>query len=471
MIESRKLFVLIIFLCIFSSSFGWADIIIDNSDPGFQLTGSGYWDSRLNPPWPSYGNDFRFNDSGNGEDQAVYTFDIPVSGDYEVYAWWSSHSVCSQDTPYIIPFSDGTVTIRVDQQQNPGQWNFLATGSFDQGQHQIIISDDASGTVVVADAVRIISAPNNAPILDPIDNKTVNEGELLEFTVTASDPDGDYLTYSDSNLPEGASFDPETQVFSWIPGYGQADNYAVLFTVTDDGDPPLSDSEEITITVGDVNRHPVLDPIGSKTVNEWELLEFTVTASDPDGDNLTYSVSNLPYGATFDPETQVFSWVPDYGQADNYPVLFSVTDDGDPPLGDSEEITITVGDVNRPPVLDPIGSKTVNEGELLEFTVTATDPDGDVLTFSASNLPYGATFDSETQVFSWIPDWQSSGEHKDIVFSVSDGDIEAEEIITIDVIDKSPLEAPTGLTLFDNGNSITLTWDSLSQSELSGYNV
>ena len=153
----RKFFILIIFSLILPFSLAWADTIIDNTDPGFQLIGSGYWHTRNNPPWPSYGNDFRFNESGYGEDQAVYTFNIPTSGYYEVYSWWPSNSICSQNTPYLIPFSDGTVTIRVNQQENPGQWNRLAIGFFEEGEQQIIISDDASGTVVVADAIRIVS--------------------------------------------------------------------------------------------------------------------------------------------------------------------------------------------------------------------------------------------------------------------------------------------------------------------------
>ena len=57
--------------------------------------------------------------------------------------------------------------------------------------------------------------------------------------------------------------------------------------------------------------------------------------------------------------------------------------------------------INQPPTLDPIGNKSVNEGSLLEFTISATDPDtGDTLTYSASNLPSGATFDAGTQTFS-----------------------------------------------------------------------
>jgi hypothetical protein len=54
-------------------------------------------------------------------------------------------------------FSNGPSTVRVNQQQDPGRWNLLATGFFEPGAHQIVVSDDASGAVVVVDAIRIIS--------------------------------------------------------------------------------------------------------------------------------------------------------------------------------------------------------------------------------------------------------------------------------------------------------------------------
>jgi hypothetical protein len=83
------------------------------------------------------------------------------------------------------------------------------------------------------------------PVLKPIGNKSVNEGELLTFTISAIDPDGDSLSYSGSNLPEGASFDPDTQTFSWTPD--EAGVYPnVHFEVTDG---ELTDSEDITIAV------------------------------------------------------------------------------------------------------------------------------------------------------------------------------------------------------------------------------
>ena len=148
-----------------------------------------------------------------------------------------------------------------------------------------------------------------------------------------------------------------------------------------------------------VNRPPVLDPIGDKQVSEGQLLQFTITGSDPGGDTLTYSASNLPAGASINPVSQKFTWTPDYFQAGNYDLLFAVTDNGTPPMSASETITITVGNVNRPPVLDPIGDKQVSEGQLLQFTITATDPDGDALIYSASNLPIWSDFRSIPRTF------------------------------------------------------------------------
>ncbi|HUE69399.1 MAG TPA: RHS repeat-associated core domain-containing protein, partial [Pirellulaceae bacterium] len=70
------------------------------------------------------------------------------------------------------------------------------------------------------------------------------------------------------------------------------------------------------------------------------------------------------------------------------------------------DTVILVRSPNDPPVLDPIGSKTVAEGQTLSFQVTATDPNvGDTLTFSLDpGAPAGAAINAETGVFSWAPD-------------------------------------------------------------------
>ena len=283
------------------------------------------------------------------------------------------------------------------------------------------------------------SGSNTPPVLATIGSKSVNEGVPLTFTVSASDPDGDGLAFSASNLPTGASFNPSSQVFSWTPDYSDDGIHSVQFTVTDDGSPSESDSETVTITVSNVNRPPVLGTIGSKSVDEGVLFSFTVTGSDPDGDGLTFSAGNVPSGASFNPSTRLFSWIPSFGAAGNYNVTFTVTDNGTPAESDSETVPITVGNVNRPPLLGTIGSKSVEEGELLSFTISASDPDGDTLTYNAGNLPPGAKFSSDTRTFSWTPAIGDAGGYN-IQFTVTDNGSPPEsdlEIITITVVDPS----------------------------------
>ena len=73
--------------------------------------------------------------------------------------------------------------------------------------------------------------------LSPIGDKSVHEGSLLEFTVAASNPDESTLSFSASNLPDGANFDAQSQTFSWVPTYAQAGDYpGIHFKVSNGGE-------------------------------------------------------------------------------------------------------------------------------------------------------------------------------------------------------------------------------------------
>ena len=181
----------------------------------------------------------------------------------------------------------------------------------------------------------------------------------------------------------------------------------------------------------DNNEPPVLSSIGDKSVNEGASLQFTISATDPNNDSITYSASNLPSGASFDSNTRAFSWTPTFTQSGTYTsVHFEVTDGS---LTDSEDIAITVNDLNRAPVLSSIGNKSINEGETPQFTISANDPDNDSLTYSASNLPSGASFDTDTQTFSWTPTYAQAGTYPSVHFEVTDGEATRSEDITITV--------------------------------------
>jgi len=318
----------------------------------------------------------------------------------------------------------------------------------DAGSYSVVFTvvDDGIPALSVQEVVVIsVGDVNRPPTLSLIGPKPGVEGQVLSFLIAGTDPDEDSLTYSASNLPSGAQFDSATNMFSWQPGYGDAGSYFVTFIVNDNGVPPLGDQEAVTLTIGNVNRPPVLGVIGPQSTDEGVELSFAVNAIDPDGDSLSYSAGNIPNGAVFDILTQNFTWTPlGFDEAGDYTVIFSVVDNGTPAMNDQEEVTIVVGNVNRPPVIDAIGDRTVAEDEVLSFAVTATDPDGDALLFTVNDLPLGAMFDSTSQLFSWMPEYNQAGNYSDIEFVVTDdGDPIQLDVETISISVGNTNRAPS----------------------------
>ncbi len=264
---------------------------------------------------------------------------------------------------------------------------------------------------------------NHAPRLESIGSQSTYVSQELRFTVQGSDSDGDSLTYSASSLPTGATFSGQT--FTWTPTTSQAGTYTTTFTVSDGS---AQDSETVTMTVQQVstpNTAPVLAGVGNKSTQENQTLSFSVSATDADGDSLTYSASGLPSGAGF--SSQSFSWTPSYDQSGTHEMTITVSDGS---AQDSETISISVTNVNRAPTLNSVGSQSTQEETLLTFTLAGSDPDGDTVTYSASGLPSGATLSGNT--FSWIPSSSQVGSHS-ATFAVSDGDLQDTETVTLTV--------------------------------------
>jgi len=122
----------------------------------------------------------------------------------------------------------------------------------DDGRDSFVVrvADDYGGMDAITVTV-LITPVNDAPVLAPIGPQAVDEGALLTFTVSASDPDGDPLTFSAAPLPPGALL--AGGVFSWTPGFDAAGVYTVTVAASDGA---LTDTADVTITVRDVPLAP-----------------------------------------------------------------------------------------------------------------------------------------------------------------------------------------------------------------------
>jgi hypothetical protein len=291
-------------------------------------------------------------------------------------------------------------------------------------------------------------ALNIPPVLDPISDKTIDEDTLLSFTANAHDPDGvgQTLTFSlASGAPTGAAIDSHTGLFTWTPTEAQgAGQYIVTVLVADNGTPRFTDQQTFRIIVNEIDRAPVLLPIGNKNVDEGSLVNFTVTATDSDlpAQSLTYMVvGGLPSGATFDPATREFRWSPSelQGGAD-YPITFRVTESGPIGLFAEQTVTIRVNEINTAPIIAPIPHLTVTQGEVTRVIVSATDIDVPLqtLTYSlAPGAPADAVIDPASGKFSWTPSLTTSAGDYQLTVLVRDSGVpsaETQATFTITVI-------------------------------------
>ena len=298
--------------------------------------------------------------------------------------------------------------IQIDAVTFGAQFTDISMGRFPDGAETILLLTNATPRTA-----NYFPQDNAAPVLAPIGNRIVFEGEPLVFTAAATDANSpaQQLTWTLQNAPAGAAIDPMKGQFGWQPSELQGGNdFTMTVTVKDNGIPPLSDFQTFTVTVLKTNSRPTLVTSGNQTVNEGSPLVFTVHATDSDlpSQSVTFSLdtNGLPTGAAIDPTTGVFTWTPTEEQGPNvYGVTIRATDNGNPPLSDSALITIVVNESNTPPALAAIADQAITVGQTLTFTVQATDPDlpAQPLTFDfAGTVPAGVTIDATNGVFSWI---------------------------------------------------------------------
>ncbi|MEK7347669.1 MAG: Ig-like domain-containing protein, partial [Candidatus Eisenbacteria bacterium] len=290
-----------------------------------------------------------------------------------------------------------------------------------------------ASSVTATDGIQPVTEPfqitvNNVdrPVaLDPIADLNVAEGASASRSVNASDPDSDPITLS-ASLPAFASLSDNgngTGSVTAAPGFTDAGSYPSSVTATANG---TTNTETFTILVSDVDRAPVLAAISNINVQEGSSASTPVSATDADGETIGLTAS-LPAFATLDAPisgagtvSTTVTAAPAPGDAGSYPSSVTATANL---LTDTKNFTINVTRPNQVPTISAPATATVDEGQNLNFTVTAADGDSDPLTLAASGVPAGASFldnGNGTGTFNWTPGFNQAGSYT-VTFDVSDG--------------------------------------------------
>lgn len=207
----------------------------------------------------------------------------------------------------------------------------------------------------------------------------------------------------------------------------------------------VADSVTITILapVAPAERHApeiVLEST-SYEVEEGARLEIPLSASDPDNEPVSLSMATVMANVQFtatpgNQATGLFVSQPNYDQQGTHVVVFSARD----PFGikTSRAVTIRVNNVNRPPAIDMVSEASVDEGGLLTVSIIATDPDKDILSYSADPVPNNAVFVPSVGSLTFMPDFTQAGTYP-LTVTVTDGNTPVSGNLTLTVND-----VPTG---------------------------
>jgi hypothetical protein len=288
----------------------------------------------------------------------------------------------------------------------------------------IAVSDNRGGSATLAPfTITVQPPPNRAPTLSGSPPTSVAAGTAYAFQPTASDPDGDALSFAITNRPAWATFDVATGRLSGTPSAAQAGTYASITIAVSDNRGGSAALAPFTITVEPPpNRAPTISGTPATTVVAGSQYAFVPTASDPDGDVIAFGIANRPAWATFDSATGRLSGTPSAAQAGTYAsITIAVSDD----RGGSATLapfTITVQPPpNRAPAISGSPPTSVEAGMPYAFQPTATDPDGDTLSFAIANRPAWASFDTATGRLAGTPTAAQAGTYGSIAITVSDG--------------------------------------------------
>ena len=313
----------------------------------------------------------------------VVLHDTSISGANETLAISAQNRYLdSQNPTYTVDdprfvITGGALAIKPGLSVPPGSYEVTvtSTGSFGQGNSKKVeISVDAAQA-------------NSPPSVDAGEQVAVSEGVQVTLNGTASDPEGDHLTYlwsHDSALPITISDATSPLTTFTAPTVDSDATVTFVLSVSDGTNTDVTD--QVTITIQDVptNNPPTVDAGQDRTVNEGDAVILSGTASDPEADHLTYLWSHdsaLPITISDATSPLTTFTAPTVDSDATVTFVLSVSDGTNTDVTD--QVTITIQDVptNNPPTVDAGQDRTVNEGDTLTLNGTAFDADGDALTY------------------------------------------------------------------------------------------
>ena len=231
-------------------------------------------------------------------------------------------------------------------------------------EFSLIVNDGTDSSP--ADNVIITVSNNDAPVAD-IQSVSTDEDTALSIILTATDADGDSLTYTTVSSPSNGSLSGTAPNLTYTPDPDFNGDDFFTFKANDG----IADSDPATISIAvvPVNDKPIADDQSVSTDENTEL-QITLTATDADGDSLTYTTVSSPSNGSLSGTAPNLTYTPNSDFTGSDSIIFKANDgiaDSDPAT-----ISITVNAVSQGISITLIDPNTVESGGSVNVTITGT---------------------------------------------------------------------------------------------------
>jgi hypothetical protein len=292
----------------------------------------------------------------------------------------------------------------------------------------ISVSDGKATASLAAFAIQVTPPPNHPPTVSGTPPTSATAGTAYSFAPTASDADGDALSFTIQNKPVWAAFNVSTGALTGTPSSSQTGTYTGIVISVSDGKATTSLPSFTLTVVSPPNHPPTISGTPPTSVTAGTGYSFAPSAADADGNALTFSIQNKPVWATFNASTGTLTGTPSSSQTGTYANIVISVSDGKATASLSA-FTITVAasagssppPSNHPPTISGTPGTSATAGTAYSFTPSASDADGDALTFSIQNMPSWAAFTTASGALTGTPATANVGTYTNIVITVSDG--------------------------------------------------
>ena len=268
---------------------------------------------------------------------------------------------------------------------------------------------------------------NRAPHFTSTPITSVASGNPYQFEILATDPDADPLSYKLPIGPSGMTID--NGYLRWSPTQHDIGNHDIVISATDGLGATARLSFVLSVVAPTGNRSPVFSSIPVVVARVGEDYEYTFSATDADGDSVSFSSEgSLPNGAsiivgnsTSGDATAKLIWKPAASNA-GANLITLVASDGKPNSRALQSFQLQVQPElgNRAPEFTSIPITQTLPELPYQYTAVAIDPDRDPLVFQLTSAPNGMTIQSSTGQVSWNPTASQIGAHA-VAIEVSDG--------------------------------------------------